>query len=328
VTGTPDQPALPRFQDRPDGGLDIDTVYTRCPQCAIVATSTGVDYALTPAGGFDPGRPAAFTCLAGGHRYTTLVADFLPHDARCRCVRCQIWFAVPAAADQVVCPSCRLYQDGPFLHPDDTRRGVLDDVRARYLARIRAIRLAAAGRFGRYDAGSSRSGLRWSVESALHDLDSPDQPTEDLQAHLLPLLLAAAKAAAQTARAELYRAGPQRGFEAGSPPIDAEDIAATLVRDCGLGWLLEQAAGADLPPLILFCARYAPRADPQHALSWCDRAQPIPAGAAVVAVVAALADQHLTEPAAATAARRAGVNEAQVTAALTPAGDRPVGGGR
>ncbi|WP_089255532.1 hypothetical protein [Asanoa hainanensis] len=109
--------AVPRFQTRPDGGLDIDTVYTRCPQCGIVATSTGVDYAITAGGDFDPGEPVELACPAL-HHYRVTVADFLPRDASCFCVRCGSPIVVPATADQVVCLTCRLYQDGPARPTD------------------------------------------------------------------------------------------------------------------------------------------------------------------------------------------------------------------
>lgn len=129
----------PSYQTRADGaGLDIDTVYTRCPQCGIVATSTGVSYAITADGGLDPAHPLEITCNAVGHRYSAAFIDLLAHDATATCVRCDTVFAVPAVADQVVCPSCRLYQDGPFLHADDSRRAELDRTRQAHLAQIRA----------------------------------------------------------------------------------------------------------------------------------------------------------------------------------------------
>ena len=131
-----------RYLPRPDGGLDIHTVYTRCPTCQVVATSTGVDYALTPDGGFDPMQPIKLSCIAGAHRYTATVDEFLIHDAPCTCRRCGVVFAAPAAADQVVCPGCRLYQDGPFLDAVSGRRAEIDATRREYLAAVRA-RLAA-----------------------------------------------------------------------------------------------------------------------------------------------------------------------------------------
>ena len=131
---------LPRYQVRADGkGLDIDTVYSRCPRCSVVATSTGVSYAITTDGGFDPAHPLEVTCNAAGHRYSVTVAELLGHDATAHCVRCGAGFAVPSVADQVVCPSCRLYQDAPFLHADDTRRAQLDRTRQAYYAQIRAV---------------------------------------------------------------------------------------------------------------------------------------------------------------------------------------------
>ena len=139
MTSHPGPAPVPRYRTGPDGGLDIDTVYTRCPQCSIVATSTGVSYVLTADGGFDDTQPIELSCIAAGHRYAVTAADFLPHDACGSCVRCATVFAVPATADQVVCPSCRLYQDAPFLHLDDQRRGQLDGTRQQYLDKIRTV---------------------------------------------------------------------------------------------------------------------------------------------------------------------------------------------
>lgn len=131
---------LPRYQVRADGkGLDIDTVYSRCPQCSFVAASTGVSYAITAEGAFDPAHPLDVTCNAAGHRYSVAAAELLPHDATAHCVRCGTSFAVPSVADQVVCPSCRLYQDAPLLHADDARRAELDRTRQAYYAHIRTV---------------------------------------------------------------------------------------------------------------------------------------------------------------------------------------------
>ncbi|SNT65866.1 hypothetical protein SAMN05421812_12812 [Asanoa hainanensis] len=182
---------------------------------------------------------------------------------------------------------------------------------------LTAIRLAAAGRRGRLDGGSSRSGPLWLVESELRDLDSPDRPDDPLQEVLARRLLAEATAA------------DPGGY------VD-DQMVASLVRDRGLGWLLAEAAqaGAELAPLTVLSARYAPHADADHAVAWRERGAPLPLQAAVAA---AIGDDHLspaaavallsvlpdlraglsrTEQRAVVAARRSGLSDEAIAAAM------------
>jgi hypothetical protein len=162
---------------------------------------------------------------------------------------------------------------------------------------LTAIRMAAAGQLGRFAGGEYRSGPLTLVESQVDDTDFPDRPDDDLQAALADRLLAIATTTSQAAWAE-YRARPRQGFAFGDVPQDVEGTAATLLRDRGLGWLLEEAtqAGTVLPPLLVLSARYAPQATADHATAWRERAQPLPISAAVAAAVA---DENLSQPAAA-----------------------------
>jgi hypothetical protein len=47
-------------------------------------------------------------------------------------------FAVPAAADEVVCPGCRLHQPGPATVADPQRAAAVDRIRTAHLAAVQA----------------------------------------------------------------------------------------------------------------------------------------------------------------------------------------------
>jgi hypothetical protein len=185
---------------------------------------------------------------------------------------------------------------------------------------LTAIRMAGAGKLGRLDGGRLLSEPLWMVESEIDDVDFPERPDDDLQATLAKLLLAEAKTAG---------AG-----------VD-DRLIASLIRDRGLGWLIEQAAlaGAELPPLTVLSIRYAAHTGPGQATAWRERAEPLtpqdavaaaltddeplpePAAAALLAQVPALrAELTRTETAIATAARRAGLPGEQIEASLEPGG--------
>ncbi|MEV4212547.1 hypothetical protein [Micromonospora sp. NPDC049662] len=140
---------------------------------------------------------------------------------------------------------------------------------------LTAIRMAAAGKLGRHDGAGARSGPLWMVESELTGTDFPERPADDLQAKLAELLLTHATV---------------DGY------LD-DRLIASLIRNRGLGWLVEEAAhaGVELPPLTLLSARYAAPADAVQAVAWRERAEPLPVR---TAVAAAIADDQLTEAAA------------------------------
>jgi len=253
-------------------------------------------------------------------------------------------YGLPFEADYDTGPKWRLtWSDGPtydtvrpLVAAGDLAGAQLGLYRTRSTAAIvlTAVRMAAAGQLGRFAGGGYRSGPLSLVESQVDDTDFPDRPADDLQAALAARLLAIATTTAQAAGAE-YNARPRQGFKFDDVPQDVEATAATLIRDRGLGWLIEEAAqaGTLLPPLLVLSARYAPLAAVEQATAWRERAQPLPISAAVAAAVA---DEQLSRPAAAallavlpqlraefdqaeaaaiTAARRAGV-----TSAPTPDG--------
>ncbi|MEU1813220.1 hypothetical protein [Micromonospora aurantiaca (nom. illeg.)] len=161
---------------------------------------------------------------------------------------------------------------------------------------VTAIRMKTAGKLDRYDGGRYPQEI---VEWEARDLDHPDRGADALQDTMAELLIAAATAKAQTARAEWAAARPQRWTPGdGRPmPLDATETAVDLIRTRGVGWLVEQAItdGATVAPLVLLSARYAITTGADHAVAWRDRGEPMPLHAAVAA---ALADPELTEPAA------------------------------
>lgn len=101
-----------------DGQPDLDTVYTRCPICGVVAavgkTSPVVagDVEGDPAA---PGWQVELTCLLAGHRSIVTAASALARNGVKTCARpsCGKTFPVPADAEEVICPTCRLRQPGP-----------------------------------------------------------------------------------------------------------------------------------------------------------------------------------------------------------------------
>jgi hypothetical protein len=90
------------IEDHPD----FDTVYTHCPGCGVVGTSSSADYLLTDSGELDPAHEIELTCMQAGHRYKVPTTAFLPRDAVRTCARsgCGTTFPCPAEADEVVCP--------------------------------------------------------------------------------------------------------------------------------------------------------------------------------------------------------------------------------
>lgn len=242
-------------------------------------------------------------------------------------------------------PKWRLeWTDGPCR---DTVRAVVDAAglagtqvllsrsQSRTAIALTTIRLAAAGRLGRFDGDSHRSGPLDLVEWEMDRADFPERPSDELEQRLAQRLLAIATTASRTAWTE-YESRPRQGFRLADVPLDVEATAATLIRDHGLGWLVADAirAGVEVPPLSVLSATYAAGADAALAEAWRERAQPLPVR---TAVAAAIADDHLTEPGAAAllallpelraelarteaaareAARRAGLTPEQLGAAL------------
>jgi hypothetical protein len=133
-------PTVPRYDVDASGQPDFDTLYTRCPSCGLVATSSYANYTLTPDGDLDPAHPIALTCPVGGHPYTVTMSAVLDRDTVRTCARqgCDMVIACPSAADQVVCPDCRLHQPGPFLALDPERVDYVDQVEDDFDARVRA----------------------------------------------------------------------------------------------------------------------------------------------------------------------------------------------
>ena len=129
-------PVFDVVQGRPD----FDTVYTRCPACGVVAACGGVDYVLTDAGGMDSAHPVKISCVLAGHPYAVYSSAFLARDATRTCSRpsCGATFAVPATADEVVCPHCRLHQPGPFIGADKHRTAYVDGVYTQHMDTLRA----------------------------------------------------------------------------------------------------------------------------------------------------------------------------------------------
>jgi hypothetical protein len=130
---------VPPFDVSPQGRPDFDTGYLRCPGCGVIAAPASVDYPVTPDGQLADGRPIEITCTFDGHRYQVTAEAFLPREtaAGCRRRRCATTFPVPAAADEVVCPTCRLHQDGPGLD-DEGRREEVARIYAAHAATLRA----------------------------------------------------------------------------------------------------------------------------------------------------------------------------------------------
>jgi DNA-directed RNA polymerase subunit RPC12/RpoP len=141
---------IPAF-DLVNGRPVSATIYTRCPACGVVAAAGSLDYALTgPDGAMDQERPVEIGCSLAGHHYTAHVEDFLARDAvrTCSRARCAHTFAVPAVADEVVCPQCRLHQAGPFSAVDDERTAYVAGVFTEFADNARGAHPPGQGRTG------------------------------------------------------------------------------------------------------------------------------------------------------------------------------------
>jgi DNA-directed RNA polymerase subunit RPC12/RpoP len=121
-----------------DGHPDTTTVYLRCPHCRVLTVPLGLTYSPAGAGGISPDHPLEATCGACAADHDTTTAAIVPRDADRICARCGLTFAVPAAADEVVCPGCRLHQPGPATLADPQRADVVGRIQTAYLAAVQA----------------------------------------------------------------------------------------------------------------------------------------------------------------------------------------------
>jgi hypothetical protein len=121
----PDEPPPPTGEparyELTDGRPDVDTLYTRCPECTVIAPIGSVVYHLGEGRDLDPAAPITITCLLAGHRYRITAAAVLARDATTDCNYCGNTFAIPANADEVVCLACRAHHDGPGRRADPVR---------------------------------------------------------------------------------------------------------------------------------------------------------------------------------------------------------------
>jgi hypothetical protein len=123
--------------DLHDGYPDMDSIYTRCPSCGIVAPAGSVSFGRTDEDAVDPDEPLLLACIPAAHRYTVTTSAFLARDA-VRVCRCGTAVPCPAEADQIVCTSCHLQQPGPFLDLDPDRRDYVHRVHRDYLRNVRS----------------------------------------------------------------------------------------------------------------------------------------------------------------------------------------------
>jgi DNA-directed RNA polymerase subunit RPC12/RpoP len=121
-----------------DGRPDTTTVYLRCPYCRVLAVPLGLTYSPAGAGGISSDHPIEATCGVCAADHDTTTAAIVARDADRACARCRLTFAVPIAADEVVCPGCRLDQPGPATLADPQRAAVVDRIRTAYLAAVQA----------------------------------------------------------------------------------------------------------------------------------------------------------------------------------------------
>ena len=128
-----------------DGYPDVLTVYLRCPYCSVLAVPLGLVYTPGTAGGIDPCHRVVVTCAVCAADHSTTAATIASRDAERVCARCQMKVPVPAGADEVICPACRLHQPGPAALADARRAAAVEQVRADRAVIVRA-RLRA--RFG------------------------------------------------------------------------------------------------------------------------------------------------------------------------------------
>lgn len=139
-------PVPPVYVLDPDGRLDVDALYARCPSCGFVSARCA-SYVVTPDGTPDLSQPIRLSCgLCIRDTLVPAVVSFLPRDDVRRCGQrgCDTDIACPAAADEVICLTCRMHQPGP--HVDADRRAWLDQMRADQLAGVHALMRARRGR--------------------------------------------------------------------------------------------------------------------------------------------------------------------------------------
>jgi hypothetical protein len=158
-----------------DGHPDTTTVYVRCPHCLVLAAPLGLTYVPADAGGISPDHPITVTCGVCAADHHTTTAAISSRDAGRACARCRLTFPVPAAADEVICPGCRLRQPGPATLADPQRAAIVDGIR---LARLPAVeaRLCALQQLPEQDATDDRP--RYT-----------DDPLVDRSAHQLTIYL-------------------------------------------------------------------------------------------------------------------------------------------
>jgi hypothetical protein len=101
-----------------DGHPDTTTVCLQCPCCQVLAVPLGLAYAPADDGGISPDHVVEVTCAVCAADFNTTAAAIVLRDADRACARCKLTFAVPATADDVVCPG---FPTAP-ARPPQTRR--------------------------------------------------------------------------------------------------------------------------------------------------------------------------------------------------------------
>jgi hypothetical protein len=115
-----------RWDADPRGGIDTDTLYTRCPDCGLIGPAGSAEYTMLPgpAGTPDWSRPVTVGCAFCGHRHAIGQAAVLERDQVATCTRqpdllrpegCSARTPYPSGAARVCCTTCRLLLRGPDL---------------------------------------------------------------------------------------------------------------------------------------------------------------------------------------------------------------------
>lgn len=168
MAGVPnhDAPAAAGRWDVVDGRPDFAAVYTVCPVCGAVGTSSGSTYTLTPAGGLDLDRAIELACCLLWHRYTARAMAILPRDTTITCRRP----VVAGRSRRRPAPTRWSARRAGYTSTGPARRG--DSVRASahreaYVVHMDGVRAELRARRDRVDAGADSDGVAGSLAEYL-----------------------------------------------------------------------------------------------------------------------------------------------------------------
>ena len=135
---------------QPDQNDNSDSWYSPCPACGLVGPAASAEYVQTglpPLAHPDWSQPVIVRCEPCGRIHAVTRDGLLDRDGRHGCRRCQQVTRVPAAAAVVICLECGFYSRGPAALASPALSALVNTIRQKHAAELRARLLLAKTRF-------------------------------------------------------------------------------------------------------------------------------------------------------------------------------------